>query len=315
MDRSAGMCGYDFVSQGLDQRANLGDFLQSRRARLRPQDVDLVSYGERRRVPGLRREELAQLAGVSVSYYTRLEQGQSQNASEAVLDAIARALRLDEHERAHLGDLARPARTRRRPHRMEHARPGVRRLLDAMDGVPALVLGRGTDVLAWNAMGHALFAGHIEPDSPAEPTRRPNMTRMVFLDPHTRELYVDWKAKARSAVAHLRMAAGRNPDDERLNCLIGELTVKSAEFAALWRSHPVRTCAPETKQLRHPLIGALTVRQENLTMPDDPEQLLVTVTTAPGSPSEAGLRLLGTLVGTEQRAGGYSRSASRTAST
>jgi hypothetical protein len=129
------------------------------------------------------------------------------------------------------------------------------------------VLGRGTDVLAWNAMGHALFAGHVEPDSPAEPTRRPNMTRMVFLDPHIRELYVDWKAKARSTVAHIRMTAGRNPDDE-----------------------------------------------ENLTMPDDPEQLLVTVTAAPGSPSEAGLRLLGTLVGTGPRPGDYSRSASRTAS-
>jgi transcriptional regulator with XRE-family HTH domain len=280
----------------MEQRFELGEFLQTRRARLRPDEVGLVSYGERRRVPGLRREELAQLAGVSVSYYTRLEQGQSQHASDEVLDAIARALRLDATERAHLTNLARPARTGRRgPVRTEQARPGVHRLIEAMTDVAAVVIGRRTDVLAWNALGHALFGGHLDRDAPNRPADRPNMTRLVFLDPHSRELYADWKGKACTSVSYLRLLAGRYPDDPALTSLIGELTVKSPEFAGLWAAHPVRYCPPDLREFNHPLVGRLVLAQEAMALLEDPDQLLSTFTAEPGSPSEAGLRLLGSL--------------------
>lgn len=284
--------------------AELGEFLQSRRARLRPEDVGLLSYGERRRVPGLRREELAQIAGVSVSYYTRMEQGQSPNASDEVLAAVARALRLDDDERSHLRNLARPARTARGTRRPEQLRPGMRRLVDAMDGVPTVVLGRWTDVLGWNRLGHALIAGHVDPSSVTRPADRPNMTRLLFLDPDTRQLYVDWRRKARSGVAHLRAVAGRYPDDPRLISLVGELSLKSPEFASLWAAHPVQSCEPVARELRHPLVGELTVEQEMLHPEDEPGQMVVTFAAAPGSPSEAALRRLANLTARAVPAGG-----------
>ena len=194
-------------------RTELGDFLHARRARLRPEDAGLPAYGGRRRVPGLRREELAQLAGVSVGYYTRLEQGQSPNASDAVLDAVARVLRLDDTERAHLYALARPLPRLRRPaDRPERVRPEVRVMIESFGDVPALVIGRFLDVLAWNRMAHALVAGHLDRNAPDHSADRPNAARMVFLDPHARELYGDWPHKARSTVADLRLIAGRYPD-------------------------------------------------------------------------------------------------------
>lgn len=282
----------------MEQRTGLGDFLQSRRARLSPGDAGLRSYGERRRVPGLRREELAQLAGVSVSYYARLEQGQSANASDEVLDALARALRLDADEQAHLRDLARPRRGRaaRRP-RAERPDPALRRLVEAMTGVPAVLSGRSGDVLAWNRLAHALLAGHLDLTAPERPSDRPNIARMVFLDAHTRELFVDWPAKARAVVAHLRMMAGRYPEDPGLTALIGELTVGGLEFARFWARHPVRTCEPATLVLRHPVVGRLTVEQQVLVAPAEPDQFLVTITAEPGSPDEAALTLLGALAG------------------
>lgn len=258
---------------------DLGEFLRTRRARLTPEHVGIPSYGARR-VPGLRREELAQLAGVSVTYYTRLEQGTSRNASESVIEALARALELDDDERAHLHRLARPGPAPRRPRRRrERAAPGTVRLVEAL-GVPAVVLGRCTDVLAWNAAGHALLAGHVAPDA------RPNLTRMLFLDAHTRELYADWATEAKRAVASLRLLAGRYPDDPPLAELVGELSVKSAEFAALWSRHPVANCVSGVKRLRHPQLGELDVEFQALALPDDSGQRILTYT-------GEGLKLLG----------------------
>jgi transcriptional regulator with XRE-family HTH domain len=278
----------------VDGPGPLGDFLQARRARLRPEDVGLRDLGPRRRVAGLRREELAQLAGVSVSYYTRLEQGLSRGASAEVLEAIARALLLDEHERAHLERLAGASRRAprvRRP-RPERIADETRDLMRAVDGVPALVLGRRTDVLAWNALGHALLAGHLDPQGPEDPARRPNMSRMLFLDPHCRELYADWKRKARAVVGNLRIAVGRHPEDPLLAELIGELTMKSPEFVALWGDHRVMPCDAASYELHHPVVGTVTVTQQTLAIVRSPEQSLIICTTPAGSPSEEALALL-----------------------
>jgi transcriptional regulator with XRE-family HTH domain len=255
----------------MDQRSALGEFLRSRRARLRPGDVGLADHGGRRRVPGLRREELAQLAGISAGYYTRLEQGLSPNASDAVLDAVARVLRLDEGERAHLRSLARPVPASRRAAPAERVRPGVAAMVESLEGLPVLAVGRRSDVLAWNRLAHALLAGHLEFRAP----ERPNLARLVFLDPRTRELYADWDRKARDAVGFLRRSAGQFPDDPELAGLIGELTDRSPDFASLWSSHAVRECAYNTREYRHPLVGSLTLTDEMLHLPDDPGQRMV----------------------------------------
>ncbi|MGW7104201.1 helix-turn-helix domain-containing protein [Streptomyces sp. NPDC054838] len=273
----------------LDQRAELGEFLRSRRARLRPEDVGLPDYGRHRRVPGLRREELAQLAGVSVAYYTRLEQGHGQNVSADVLDAIARALRLDGTESAHLTHLASPRPRRRRPSRRpEQVRPQLRVLLDAMEGVPAYLVGRRQDVLAWNRMATAVFG-----DFGALPVQERNLVRMVFLDPATAELYSEWECRACQVVSYLRLYAGRHPEDEQLSALVGELSVKSEEFRRLWAAHTLADDKTHgVKQLKHPLVGELSLAFETLALPDDSEQSLITFHAAPGSPSQDALRLL-----------------------
>jgi transcriptional regulator with XRE-family HTH domain len=270
----------------MDTSAELGSFLRTRRDRLTPEEAGLDQYGSRRRVPGLRREELAQLAGVSVAYYTRLEQGQSLNASEAVLAAIGRALRLDEDEQTHLRGLARPPRRGRRRPRQERVRPATMTILGSMGDTPAMVLGGRADILAWNRPAHALLAAHLDYDD------RPNMARLVFLEPHTRDLYADWPAKARTTVAYLRQAAGRWPDDPDLAALVGELTMNSAEFAALWARHPVRQCRSETVTFRHPLVGELTLAEEVFQVQEDEGQRLAVFAAEPGSPAEAALRLL-----------------------
>ncbi|MFE9568944.1 helix-turn-helix domain-containing protein [Streptomyces sp. NPDC006692] len=272
----------------------LGAFLQARRARLRPEDVGLRDLGPRRRVAGLRREELAQLAGVSVSYYARLEQGLSRGASAEVLDAIARALLLDVHEREHLDRLAGAARHAPRPRRLrpEKLADETRDLLRAVEGVPAIVLGRRTDVLAWNALGHALLAGHLDPAGPDDQGRRPNMSRMLFFDPHCRELYANWTRKARAVVGNLRIAVGRHPDDPLLAALIGELTMKSPEFVAMWADHRVSPCDAASYELHHPVVGTVTVTQQTLSVARSPDQALIVCTTPAGSPSEEALGLL-----------------------
>ncbi|WP_327108866.1 helix-turn-helix domain-containing protein [Nonomuraea glycinis] len=274
-------------------KRHLGEFLRTRRSQLRPEDVGLMSYGDQRRVSGLRREELALLAGVSASYYARLEQGQSANASAEVLDAIAGALRLDDAERAHLHELA--AGTRRRPGGRrpapERVTAAVRQLVAALGDVPAVVLGRRSDVLAWNATGHALFAGHVTVDGPDHPARRPNMARLMFLDAHTRALYADWPAKARAVVATLRMVSGQHPDDSPLAALVGELLVKSPEFAAMWADHRVKAgSGAEVYEMRHPLVGTMQVTQQSLRSEGD--QRIVVATTEAGSPSHAAMTLL-----------------------
>ncbi|MFI5683022.1 helix-turn-helix domain-containing protein [Streptomyces sp. NPDC051636] len=274
--------------------ADLGEFLRARRARLRPEDIGLATYGERRRVPGLRREEIALLAGVSASYYSRLEQGHSLNASPEVLDAIARALQLDDHETAHMADLARaPKRRTAAPQETpERVTPAMRQLLRTMDDVPAVVTGRRGDVLAWNGLGHALFAGHLDFNAPERPRERPNTAELVFLDPHIRALYTDWDSKAQAVVEHLRLVAGRHPDDPRLASLIGHLVLQSPEFAELWTDHRVHACDTAVLDLHHPLIGSLTITQQTLTPSHSPEQALVVATTEPGTASEAALTLL-----------------------
>lgn len=283
----------------MDAPAELANFLRTRRARLQPEDVGLVSYGGRRRVPGLRREELAQLAGVSVAYYTRLEQGQSGNASDGVLDAIARALRLTPDEHAHLRNLARPARPARRPApRTVSAHPGTRQLVAAMAAVPALVLDPQYDVLAWNPLGHALMAGHLDFRAPERPAERPNTQRLLFLDPHARELYPEWETEARRAVSALRLTAGAHPDDRQLAELVGELTMKSSEFGALWSRHPVRGCTSGVKSFHHPLVGPLELSFQMMVLPDAGGQKLMAFSAEPGSPSDAALQLLASTVST-----------------
>jgi transcriptional regulator with XRE-family HTH domain len=209
-------------------RKDLSEFLRTRRARIKPGDVGLSTFG-RRRVPGLRREELAALAGVSVDYYVRLEQGRDVHPSTGVLDAIARALQLDEAEREHLHRLARRRPARPRKPSPERVRPGVRQVLDALSDAPAFVLGRRMDVLAWNALAAALICdfGRLEPADR-------NMVRLTFLDESARELYPDFDRVAFETVGYLRLAAGRYPDDPLLAALVGELAVKSETFRKLW---------------------------------------------------------------------------------
>jgi transcriptional regulator with XRE-family HTH domain len=263
----------------------LGDFLRTRRARLQPQDVGLPDHG-RRRVPGLRREELAQLAGVSVDYYVRLEQGRDIHPSDQVLDAIANALRLNEDERTHLNALVRP-RPRARRRRPERVRPTLQRLLDRID-VPAMIIGRRMDVLAFNPLAGALTAGF----------RERNMLRHVFLDESARDLYPEWDAVAAETVGFLRLAAGADPDDAQLIELVGELSVRSEDFRRLWARHDVRSKTAGLKRFEHPQIGPLELNYECFNLPDS-DQVMVTYTAAPGS--ETALTLLSTLCGEQDR--------------
>ncbi|MEV6168967.1 helix-turn-helix transcriptional regulator [Streptomyces sp. NPDC051954] len=270
----------------------LGEFLSTRRAQLKPADVGLPDYGDRRRVPGLRREELAQLAGVSVAYYIRLEQGLSLNASPQVLDALATALRLDNAERRHLHTLSGDAWKSRRRLPAERVTAAVRQLVDAFGDSPVVVIGRRSDILTWNRAGHALFAGHLAPDSPDQAATRPNTAQLVFLDAHTRDLYVDWPRKARDVVGKLRQAVGEYPDDRQLASLIGELTMRSPEFAKLWAEHRVRAWDTAEYRMHHPMVGELDVLQHSLPVPRGQGIRVVVTTAAPGSAAQAALQLL-----------------------
>ena len=275
----------------------LGDFLRSRRARIQPEEVGLPSHG-RRRVPGLRREEVAQLAGVSVDYYIRLEQGRgpggpsrtkSGGVSDSVLDAIARVLHLDETEHAYLHAVARPRRQAVRP-TTPRVRPGVRLLLDSMDRTPAFVLDRHMTVLAWNTLADAVF-GYS-----GTPPKARNIPRHVFLDPASHDLYPEWQAVAAQCVAHLRVQAGHHLEDGRLTSLVGELALKSEDFRRLWADHQVKACAYGVKRVRHPVAGLLTLPYETLTVPADPadpDQSLLVYTPEPGSETAERLALLG----------------------
>ncbi|MEU9499418.1 helix-turn-helix transcriptional regulator [Streptomyces sp. NPDC048196] len=265
----------------------LGDFLRSRRARIQPEEVGLPGHG-RRRVPGLRREEVAQLAGVSVDYYIRLEQGRGPSVSDAVLDAVGRVLRLDDTEQEYLRTVARPAARRRAAagSASQKVRPGLRLLLDSIDKVPAFILGRRMDVLAWNALGDAVVGFSQMP--PAER----NMPRQVFLNPQAREVYPDWPAVAAETVAYLRLDAGSHPHDRQLATLVGELSLGSEDFRRLWADHLVKEKTAGAKRMRHPVVGELTMPYETLTVSGEPDQMLVVYTPEPGSQTEERLRLL-----------------------
>ncbi|MGW7692959.1 helix-turn-helix transcriptional regulator [Streptomyces asiaticus] len=268
----------------------MADFLRSARSRLTPDEAGLDDPGlGRRRVSGLRREELARLAGVSVDYYTRLEQGRSRSASTEVLDALATALRLDDAERSHLHTLARPGPARRRRPRPQRVHRATWDLLDTLQqtGRPAFVLGRRLDVLAHNQL-----AGRLITDFRALPAAERNQARFVFLDPHARELYRDWTRVAADTAAMLRLDAGRHPDDPALSALVGDLSIRSEEFRRFWSDNKVHRRTTGTKDYHHPLVGDLTVTYQALTPGDDPDQILFVYGTEPGSPSETSLRLL-----------------------
>ncbi|MGW3288265.1 helix-turn-helix domain-containing protein [Streptomyces sp. NPDC001002] len=270
-----------------EPNSELRDFLRSRRAKITPEEVGLAPQPGARRVPGLRREEVAQLAGVSVDYYVRLERGRHLNVSASVLDAIARALRLDELERTHLFRIARPARTRPRPLPPQRIRPGLRLLLDSLTDVPALVYGRRMDVLAANDLARALYT-----DFEALPARDRNMARLVFLDDNFRTLYADWEGAARGIVASLRLYAGRHPHDPALAELVGELSVQDADFRHWWADHDVFQRTHGTKHYHHPVVGELVLGYEAFAPTDDPEQILGISTAEPGSASAERLKLL-----------------------
>ncbi|MEU9078325.1 helix-turn-helix transcriptional regulator [Kitasatospora sp. NPDC048538] len=272
---------------------SLGDYLRSRRALVSPEDVGLPPTA-RRRVPGLRREEVAELVGLSTDYYVRLEQGRAERPSDEVLDALGRALRLGPAERAHLYDLARPPRRRggrsAAVGREEVLRPALHRVVAAMPTTPALIMNERNDVLAWNALAAALIA-----DFPRLPPRERNMARRIFLDPAAPAVHLDWEEAARTTVGVLRMASGRRPHDPELVRLIGELSLGSAEFRTLWAGHHVheKTCGP--KRFRHPVVGDVTLDYETFRAPGAAHHLLVVYTAAPGSPDERALHLLAAL--------------------
>ncbi|MDW8810282.1 helix-turn-helix domain-containing protein [Streptomyces scabiei] len=278
----------DQETSGLDRRSELKEFLRSRRARLKPEDVGLPSYG-RRRVPGLRREELAQLAGVSYAYYARLEQGYGETMSAEVLDAVARALHLTVEEREHLVRLAQPERqsaTQATP-TQQRLRPSVQHLLDAL-GVPAYVVDRRLNILGWNSLATAVFG-----DWDLLPPEERNAARLAFLSSEARKRFADPDGNALSIARALRMNAGKSPGDPHFSSLIQELRQKSEDFRQLWARHEV-SCGTvgETVRMRHPLVGEFDLVHEPLALPGGAPMRLVTYHAEPGSRSEEALRTL-----------------------
>ncbi|WP_410607567.1 helix-turn-helix domain-containing protein [Amycolatopsis sp. lyj-109] len=266
----------------MSDAAELGAFLKARRAALDPADLGLPPGVTHRRVKGLRREELAQLAGISVDYYTRLEQGRAKNVSDAILDALARALRLDPGEASYLHNLAGP-KSREKP-APQRVRPELQQLLDAIQA-PAFVFGRYLEVLAWNALGGAVAFDFGRLDER-------NIAKLSFAGDRAKKFYPEWDTVAREVVANLRAEGGRHPGDPEFARLVEELSAASAEFRALWAEHAVREKAQGWKVLRNPVVGELRLRYETLRLPDDPDQGLVIYHAEPGSDSEHALRLL-----------------------
>ena len=280
----------------MDTRIEIREFLTSRRGKITPEQTELRTYGGTRRVPGLRREEVALLAGVSVDYYTRLERGNLSGVSETVLEALAGALQLDDAERAHLFDLARATQARPRARRRpapERVRPSVQRMLDAMTAAPAFVRNGRMDILAANHLGHALYS-----EMYAGPRRPPNTAWFVFLDPRAPAFYVDWEQVATDAVAILRAEAGRNPYDRGLSDLVGELSTQSELFRTRWAVHDVRRHDTGVKRFQHPVVGELTLTFETMSLTADSELTMFVYTAETGSKSEEALRLLGSWTAT-----------------
>jgi transcriptional regulator with XRE-family HTH domain len=283
----------------MDVAHELSEYLTSRRANVTPEQAGLPTYGQRR-VPGLRREEVATLAGVSVEYYKRLERGNATGASDSVLKALASALRLDDAERAHLFDLARAAgrgaalsRQRRPP--QQRIRPSIQRILDSI-GSPATVSDMHCDYLAANQLGRALYAPLFE--SREQP---PNSARFTFLDPAAQEFFIDWEKAAKDLVATLRSIAGRNPFDRTLSDLVGELSTRSDAFRQWWASHNVRHHQTGTKRLHHPIVGDLELSYDVMDIAADTGLRLAIFTAEPDSRSQDALDLLASWTATPLR--------------
>ncbi len=279
-----------------DHQVQVRDFLASRRARLTPEQAGLPVYGGNRRVAGLRREEVAMLAGVSVDYYVRLERGNLSGASDGVLDALARALRLDEAEREHLFALARAATPARahRPRVASRVSPTVRRVLDAITDAPAWVRNGRHDIVAMNRLARALYAPVL-----ADPRRPANTTRFVYLDPAAHDFFVDWEQIANDAAGMLRLEAGRAPHDQALIELVGELSTRSELFRQRWASHDVRFHRSGRKRLRHPVVGQLDLDYQSMELPSEPGLVLNVYTAPEGSPAADGLALLASWAATQ----------------
>ena len=276
----------------MDNREEVRDFLASRRAKITPAQAGLPVYGAHRRVPGLRREEVAMLAGVSVDYYTRLERGNLSGVSDGVLEALAGALQLDEAERAHLDDLARSARTtpgararRRTP--PARVRPSVRAMLEAMTGAPAVVRNGRLDILAANPLGRALYSELYR-----DPVRPANHARFAFLDPRAHDFWIDWQRAADDTVGILRAEAGRNPYDRALSDLVGELATRSEDFRTRWAAHDVRLHRTGNKLINHPVVGRLELMYDTLTLPADTGLTMLVYTAEAGSTTADALALL-----------------------
>ncbi|WP_144672276.1 helix-turn-helix transcriptional regulator [Arthrobacter sp. U41] len=283
----------------MDNQSETRDFLATRRAKITPEQAGLPVYGGNRRVPGLRRGEVAMLAGVSVEYYTRLERGNLSGVSEGVLEALAQALQLDEAERAHLFDLARAASTTRKPQRRRPAvqpvRASVQLMLDAITNAPAFVRNGRLDVLAANQLGRAMYS-----EMYGGPARPANFARFLFLDDRSRGFYPDWERAANDTVAILRTEAGRDPYDRGLTDLVGELSTRSEEFRTRWAAHNVRLHHTGRKHFRHPVVGDLHLMYESLDLSADAGLSLLVYTAEPGSPTGDALRLLASWAATHE---------------
>ena len=274
-------------------RDDIREFLTTRRARLTPEQTGLPQFGGRRRVPGLRREEVALLAGMSTEYYVRLERGNATGVSESILDGISRALHLDAAEQSHLRDLVRTAnegagaRRQRKSTRQQQVRPAVQQTIDAMTTVPVIVQNGRLDVVAANRLGLALFAPMFETTGGSD-----NFARFLFLDPRAVDFYRDWSDSAEQLVALLRSEAGRAPYDRSLTDLIGELSTRSDDFRELWAAHDVRIHDPGHKRIHHPIVGDLDLTYEALDVTSTRGLALIAFTAQPGTPSHDGLQLL-----------------------
>lgn len=284
----------------MDNRNEIRDFLTTRRAKITPEQAGLPTFGGRRRVPGLRREEVALLGGVSVDYYTRLERGDLKGVSEGVLQAVADALQLDEPERAYLNNMAQAAnstqRVRRRRLQQEGLRPTIQRTLDAMTGAPAYVRNGRRDILAANRLGFALYS-----ELYLDPARPVNVARFVFLDPRARTFFLNWPIAANDIVAALRTEAGKNPYDRGLSDLVGELSTRSEEFATRWATQNVRFHRSGLKDIHHPIVGDLHLSFEVMDLPADPGLSLIVYSAEPRSTSQDALHLLASWSATDEK--------------
>ena len=284
----------------MSNREEARDFLASRRAKITPQQAGLTAYGTNRRVPGLRREEVAMLAGLSTDYYVRVERGNLAGVSDSVLEAIANALQLDDAERLHLHDLARAAGPRSRARRRPPAPvPGsVQVILDAMTGAPAVVRNDRLDILATNALGRALYAPLFT--GPTHVDRRPaNHARFAFLDPAARSFWIDWDRAADDTVGILRGLAGREPYDKDVQDLVGELSTRSEEFRDRWARHDVHLHRGGAKKINHPVVGRLDLMYDTLPIAQAPGLTMLVYTAEPGTPTADAVHLLASWVATQ----------------